>query len=103
MSEVIAIDLRGKYLRALLRQEVAYFERNNVESMPSDIGQYFNTVSLGIGENFSQLLASTGTLVGGLAIGFYRGPIFTCACIGYIPFLIAVVVIFGGLGKKAQF
>ena len=33
-----------------MKQEVAYFEKNNVEAMPADIGQYFNTISLGIGE-----------------------------------------------------
>ena len=38
IAETIAIDLRGKYLRALLRQEVAFFEMNNVETMPTDIG-----------------------------------------------------------------
>ena len=26
LAEIIAIDLRGKYLRALMRQEVAFFE-----------------------------------------------------------------------------
>ena len=52
IAERIAYDLRGKYLRALLYQEVAFFEKNNVESMPSDIGQYFQTISTGIGESY---------------------------------------------------
>jgi hypothetical protein len=26
LAEIIAIDLRGKYLRALMKQEVAFFE-----------------------------------------------------------------------------
>ena len=38
LAEIIAIDLRGKYLRALLKQEIAFFEMNNVETMPTDIG-----------------------------------------------------------------
>jgi ribosomal protein L20 len=38
LAETIAINLRGKYLRALMIQEVEFFERNNVEAMPSDIG-----------------------------------------------------------------
>jgi len=52
IAERIAYDLRGRYLRALLHQEVAFFETNNVESMPSDIGQYFQTISTGIGESY---------------------------------------------------
>jgi hypothetical protein len=53
VAEKLAINLRGKYLRALLKQEVSFFEKNNVETMPSDIGQYFNTISQGIGETYS--------------------------------------------------
>jgi ABC-type multidrug transport system fused ATPase/permease subunit len=56
IAETIAIELRGKYLRALMIQEVEFFERNHVESMPSDIGQYFNTISLGIGESYAQMV-----------------------------------------------
>ena len=37
-------------------QEVEYFERNNVEAMPSDIGQYFNTISQGVGESYAQVI-----------------------------------------------
>jgi hypothetical protein len=47
------MNLRGKYLRALMIQEVEYFERNNVASMPTDIGNYFGTISQGIGESYA--------------------------------------------------
>ena len=90
-------------MRALLRQEVAYFEHNYVESMPSDIGQYFNTISLGIGECFAALVQSTGVMVGGLAIAFYKGPVFSLTCLAYMPFMIFCLVYLGGVNKKATF
>lgn len=37
-AEKLTIRLRGMYLKSLLKQEVAFFEKNNVEQMPSDIG-----------------------------------------------------------------
>jgi ABC-type bacteriocin/lantibiotic exporter with double-glycine peptidase domain len=88
-------------LRALLKQEVAFFEMNNVETMPTDIGQYFETISLGIGESFSQLLHSAGCFIGGIAIAMYYGPILTCVCIAYIPFILIPVVVFGAISKRA--
>lgn len=50
-TEQLTIKLRGLYLRSLLRQEVSFFEKNNVEQMPSDIGQYFTTISKGLGDS----------------------------------------------------
>jgi ATP-binding cassette, subfamily B (MDR/TAP), member 1 len=103
IAEKIAYELRGKYLRALLRQEVSYFELNNVEAMPSDIGQYFQTISTGIGESYGQLLQSFGLLIGGFAIAFARGPIFALVCIAYMPLMLILIVVLGGISKRAAF
>ena len=46
LAEIIAIDLRGKYLRALMKQEVAYFEQNNVAAGCIQIGEPW-VISLG--------------------------------------------------------
>ena len=69
--------------------------------MPSDIGQYFQTISQGIGESYGQLCQSVGILIGGMAISFSRGPIFALVCVAYIPILAILVIIFGGISKKA--
>lgn len=50
-AEQLTIKLRGQYLRSLLKQEVAFFEKNNVEQMPSDIGQYFTKINKGLGDS----------------------------------------------------
>ena len=103
LAERIAYDLRGKYLRALLKQEVGFFEKNNVESMPSDIGQYFQTISTGIGESYGQLCQSIGLMIGGLGIAFYRGPVFAAVCLAYMPFMLTLLIILGSISKKAAF
>jgi ABC-type multidrug transport system fused ATPase/permease subunit len=38
-----------------------------------------------------------------MAIAIYNGPVFTCVCIGYLPFILLGVIVFGGYSKKAQF
>ena len=35
LAENITTDLRVRYIRALMRQEIAYFERNKVEELPA--------------------------------------------------------------------
>lgn len=37
MSEKLSFTLRGRYLDSLMRQETAYFEKQKVESIPSQI------------------------------------------------------------------
>jgi ATP-binding cassette subfamily B (MDR/TAP) protein 1 len=102
LAEIIAIDLRGKYLRSLMVQEVAFFELNNVEAMPSDIGQYFNTISQGIGESYAALIQSFGVFVGGFGIAFYKGVAYTLMCMAYIPLLLIVFMFFGSFTRRAQ-
>jgi hypothetical protein len=80
---------------------VAYFEMNNVETMPTDIGQYFETISMGIGEAFSHLLNSAGCFIGGIGIAMYNGPIFTLVTLAYLPLILVPVIVFGAISKRA--
>jgi ABC-type multidrug transport system fused ATPase/permease subunit len=41
MAEKLSFDLRSRYLRALLKQETEYFERIQVEALPSEIADHF--------------------------------------------------------------
>jgi hypothetical protein len=35
MAEKLSFDLRSRYLRALMNQETAFFEKQQVEALPS--------------------------------------------------------------------
>jgi ABC-type multidrug transport system fused ATPase/permease subunit len=50
LAENISFNLRTRYLRALLKQEIAFFEKQNIEALPSMIAEYFATISISIGE-----------------------------------------------------
>lgn len=50
VAEQISFDLRAKYLDALMRQEIEFFERQQVEALPSQISEYFEAISSGVGE-----------------------------------------------------
>lgn len=103
ISEEITNSLRARYLKALMKQEVTYFELNDVETMPSDVGVFFSTISVGIGESLGTLLQTIGTLIGGIIIAFVRGPVFAMVCIGFTPIILIFVIVFGSLSRKAAF
>jgi len=41
VAEQLSFDLRTLYLRALLKQETEFFEKQQIESLPSQIAEYF--------------------------------------------------------------
>lgn len=96
-AERIAFDLRTDYLGALLRQETKFFEKRQVEALPSQIAEYFQMISEGVGEKVGQLVYAVSMFIGGLAIAFWYGPVFTLICLCYIPLMISIIAIFGGI------
>ena len=101
-AERLAFTWREKYLDSLMRQETEFFEKQQVEALPSQISENFAAISLGLGEKLGQLIFSLSAFFGGLAIGLWKGPIYTCMCLAYLPFFIIIIGIFGSRVKKVQ-
>lgn len=56
-----------------------------------------------MGEKIGQLVYAISMFISGLCIAFYQGPIFTLVSICYMPLMVGVISIFGGLvGKKMR-
>lgn len=101
IAEEITKDLKGQYLRALLQQEVYYFEENEVESIPDDITKYFEVLTSAISEAYSQLLTSVGVIASGLFISFAQGPILAAICLAYLPLLLVITFSIGQISQRA--
>ena len=50
LAENITTDVRKRYISALMRQEIAFFEKNKVEELPAAISEIFETVKASLGE-----------------------------------------------------
>lgn len=100
LAQNVSFDLRSRYLHAILRQEVAYFEKSNVEQLPSQIGDNFFVITESIGEKYSNIIFSISTMVCGVGISLYRGADFCGVCAAFIPVLMVLMIIFGGQVKK---
>ena len=55
-AEKVSFRLRAKYLSGLLKQEIEFFERQQIEALPSKMSEYFNHISEGSGDKTGQLI-----------------------------------------------
>lgn len=101
LAENIVLDLRKRYIAALMRQEIAYFELNRVEQIPAEITEIFDTCKSSIGEKTANLIFAVSTCVFGIVYALIYGPIYAAVCIAYLPLLMAIIAVFGKLAQNS--
>jgi len=99
MAERVSFDLRSRYLRALLRQETAFFEKRQVEAMPSQIADHFQAIGEGVGEKFGQAIYTGGMAIGGIVLAFTISWVYSLISLAYMPIFFMG---FGVFGKKLK-
>jgi ABC-type multidrug transport system fused ATPase/permease subunit len=100
LAENITIDLRKRYLSALMEQEIGYFDRNRVEQIPSQMAEIFETCQGAIGEKFSNMIYAVSTCISGIIYGFYFAPVYAAICVLYLPFLLTILGVFGRMVQR---
>ncbi|GFQ01230.1 ABC transporter b family member 4 [Phtheirospermum japonicum] len=84
-----AVRIRNLYLKAILRQDIGYFDKETntgeiVERMSSDT----IIIQDAMGEKIGKFLQLTATFSGGFVIAFIRGWLLTLVLLSAIPFLV---------------
>ena len=100
LAENIITDLRKRYIRALMRQEIAFFEKNKVQELPAQISEVFETCKASVGEQISNLLFAIATCLAGIVYALSFAPEFAGICLAYLPVLLAIIGIFGSMVRK---
>ena len=100
LAENIVTDLRKRYICALMKQEVAFFETNKVEELPAQISEVFETCKASIGEKIANMLFAISTCIAGIVYALSFGPKFALVCLMYLPVLLAIIAIFGMKVRK---
>ena len=95
LAENIVTDLRKRYICALMKQEIAYFESTKVEELPAEINEVFETCKTSIGEKISNMLFAISTCIAGIVYALSFGPKFALVCLLYLPVLMAIIAVFG--------
>jgi ATP-binding cassette, subfamily B (MDR/TAP), member 1 len=77
---------RLKWLTALLRQDAAYFDVNDIGAMASSIGPSSNKYRRGLGRKFGEGIQYLTMGVGGLAFAFYSSWQVALVVLAVLPF-----------------
>ena len=110
-AEKVSFKLRARYMASLMRQEVEYFEQQQVEALPSKLAENFTNISNGSGEKCGQLLSTAGATVTGISIGLILCPYYALVLLAYLPFAyffmksvqkVAIKTIFSKMGLNAK-
>ena len=99
-AEKMTVNLKSLYLNALMKQETAFFEKQQIEALPSKISENFFHIQEGSGEKLSQLIQSCGAIFSGFLLAFAMGPVFAAIMMGIIPFFLCGMSCLGKGMKK---
>lgn len=83
--------VREAYLRALLRQPVAYFDVNKGGEMAAGLVEDTITLMNGLSDKISSTFKYTVTFFGGLAVGFSRSWQLTLVMMALLPVIMIVM------------
>merc|ERR1711892_975761 len=90
--------VRGEFLRAILRQDIGWYDTNTATDFASKMTEDLNKLQEGIGEKIGMLSFFTGTFILSIIVAFVYGWDLTLVIMSMIPFMI----IFGGMAAKVQ-
>ncbi|KAK2749855.1 GTPase-activating protein [Myotisia sp. PD_48] len=96
IGEHIAQKTRARYLRAILRQNIAFFDKLGAGEITTRITADTNLIQDGISEKVGLTLTAVSTFLTAFIIGFVRYWKLTLICSSTI---VAMVVIMGGASK----
>ena len=84
-AENLSFKLRAMSLAGLMKQEVEFFELQQIEALPSKMSEYFTHISEGCGEKTGQLYMSLGAISCGLILEVLAHPYLGLAYFCYLP------------------
>jgi ATP-binding cassette subfamily B (MDR/TAP) protein 1 len=82
-----AMAWRKQYFRALLRQEIAWYDLNNPNELATRVSSECQSIQGGIGEKCAMFAYTISTVTAGFVLGFVKGwqlTLVLCACIPVI-------------------
>ena len=102
-GEKTAIDIRKRYFRSLLQQEIAFYDEINPNELSTRIAEECFNIQEGIGSRVPTFCHCIGLLIAGLIVGFIKGWHLALILIGFSPVTVIVGAIFiSGIQKLSK-
>jgi len=101
-AEAQRAKMRSAYFKAVLRQDIGWFDQNTPGSLPGRIDANVETIGTGIGDKVGILCFNLGMFVFGYGIGLYRGWQIALVMTACIPLMSVGAAIMGKAMQDIQ-
>ena len=82
-----SIEIRKRYFRSLLSQEIAFYDSVNPNELATKIAEECFNIQQGIGEKVATFANNIGTLISGFLIGYIKGWQLALVLTGFLPII----------------
>lgn len=100
VAERIGMHFREKYLEAVLRQDVEWFDTSNPAEIPSTLNTQCDQIKKGTGEKVAGVVMSAGMFFSGLLVAFGVGWALALVLLGTAPLLVISTCVMTKLAQK---
>lgn len=95
MSERIGLKYKVNYLKALLKQDIAWFDSINSTELSSKLTRECQTIQKALGDKMGMTLRSLAMSVSGLFFAFFRGWYFSLLLLAAFPTILIMSMVMG--------
>jgi len=94
VGEKQSIEIRKRYFKSLLQQDIAYYDSINPNEISSKISEECFNIQQGIGEKVPTFLYSIALFFSGLIIGYVKGWQMALVLTGFMPVIMMTGVMY---------
>jgi len=87
VGETIGIEVRKRYFKSLLQQDIAFYDSINPNELSTKISEECFNIQQGVGEKVSTAFYGLSTLVTGLVIGYIKGWQLALVLSSFLPIM----------------
>eukprot|EP00761_Pharyngomonas_kirbyi_P013081 gb/GECH01013108.1/.p1 GENE.gb/GECH01013108.1/~~gb/GECH01013108.1/.p1 ORF type:complete len:702 (+),score=223.67 gb/GECH01013108.1/:1-2106(+) len=95
-TEIIKSNIRNRYMEALTRQEIGFFDANKTGGLISNLSEETTKFAEGFGEKFTQFWEFITQAIGGICFAFAYGWQMTLVVLATSPALFLSIAVQGG-------
>ncbi|KHJ97251.1 ABC transporter, ATP-binding protein [Oesophagostomum dentatum] len=94
--------IRKKYLRSVMRQDMAWFDTQQIGALTTKMSSGMERIKDGIGDKMGVIFGAVGTFVSGIALGFYLSWKMTLVMLITVPVLLGAMFVSGKMISRAS-
>ncbi|VDL74808.1 unnamed protein product [Nippostrongylus brasiliensis] len=86
-------QIRNRYLGAVLRQDMAWFDKNETGALTTRMSDGIDRIRDGIGDKFGAMFAYVATFISGMAVAFSNSWEMTLVMIAFFPIFFGPLIV----------